>query len=61
MNPALLKAAGERRKAMLADLRRVVKLCVCEWPITVYRNGDGHHHECPVHQAYEPAPNGRPS
>ena len=43
--------AAAKRKVMLADLRRVVRLCTCEWPLTVYRNGDGHHSECPAHRS----------
>lgn len=40
--------AKRARKAMLADLRSVVSLCTCEWPLTRYRNGHGHHPECPA-------------
>lgn len=43
------QARAERRR-MLADLRRVVRVCECEWPIVKYRNGDGHHDECPAHR-----------
>lgn len=42
-------SAAQARRKMLADLRRVVRLCTCEWPLTKYRNGDGHHDECPAH------------
>ena len=43
------------RKAMLANLRRVVKLCACDWPITTYRNGHGHHPDCPAADTARPA------
>ena len=39
------------RKAMLSNLRRIVKLCDCEWPIQIHRNGHGHHPDCPAAQA----------
>ena len=26
--------------------------CACSWPGTRYRNGSGHHTECPAHQRW---------
>lgn len=49
MDPGVKLEAKARRTAMLANLRRVVRLCNCAWPIQTYRNGDGHHPECPAH------------
>ena len=40
--------AAKQRKAKLANLRRVVRDCTCEWPLVVYRNGHGHDPECPA-------------
>lgn len=45
MSPEAIKARKER----LAALRRVVRLCTCEWPLAKYRNGDGHHPDCAAH------------
>lgn len=40
--------AAKVRKAMLANLRRVVRDCTCDWPVTKYRNSHGHHPDCPA-------------
>lgn len=46
---AALEALLKRRQ-MLADLQAVVAECCCLWPTTKYRNGDGHHDDCPAHR-----------
>lgn len=53
VDPAATRAmrqatAKQMRKAMLANLRRVVRDCTCEWPLAKYRNGHGHHPDCPA-------------
>lgn len=40
--------AKRARKKMLSDLRRIVQLCECEWPLVKYRNRHGHSPDCPV-------------
>lgn len=45
---AALQAAAKIRKERIAEMRHVVKTCNCEWPLTVYRNGHGHHPDCPA-------------
>lgn len=31
---------------------KMMRMCACLWPLTVYRNGSGHDDVCPVHEAY---------
>lgn len=45
--PVMVQARA-RRKAM----RRELNLCECAWPIETYRNGSGHHADCPAHAEY---------
>ena len=46
---ASLREARIKREQIVAELRRVVRLCNCRWPLVKYRNGDGHHETCPAH------------
>ncbi|HVM07164.1 MAG TPA: hypothetical protein VM345_01775 [Acidimicrobiales bacterium] len=45
-HPDVLKQAKAERQERIKKMRA----CECGWPITRYRNGDGHHPECPAHQ-----------
>lgn len=49
LNPRILSHAAKARKKLAAEARRVARICVCEWPLHVMRNGDGHHPDCPAH------------
>jgi hypothetical protein len=42
--------AAKTRKRRLKELRKVVELCNCTWPLDVMRNGDGHADNCPAHK-----------
>lgn len=36
------------RAFMLDDLKAIVEVCNCDWPVVTMRNGHGHRDDCPA-------------
>lgn len=51
IDPKHLEAARRKREEHVKSAQLVFDTCACAWPIVTYRNGTGHHPECPRHLA----------